>query len=319
MNDKSTGARDPLDLEPLRFLVGPTATGKSDLALELAERSGAEIVSLDSMLVYRGMDVGTAKPDAAARARVRHHVLDVVDPPERFTVQRYLAEVRAALVDIHTRGRRALFVGGTGLYLKILLAGLFDGPETDPIVRDRWSARYDELGGLALHAELRAIDSLSAERLHPNDKKRIVRALEVFEQTGRPLSDWQREWRAPDVRRAHFIVGLDSAVHEIDRAIERRTAAMLEHDWVGEVRRIQSSGGFGPTSIQALGYADVLELALGRIDRDECARRVALATRQFARRQRTWFRKFSETRWYTAQTKNPAGWIDGVLRELRLN
>lgn len=315
-SDAASGSQalpDPLESDTLRFLVGPTATGKSQLALELAERTGAEILSLDSMLVYRGLDVGTAKPSAAERARVPHHLLDLVEPDRRFTVQDYVAAARAALADLARRGRRGFFVGGTGLYLKILTSGMFEGPEADPLLRKNLEARYDELGAVAAHGELLRIDPASAARLHPNDKKRVVRALEVFEQTGRTLSEWQTEWRAPS-RRRWRIAGLELEVPELDRRIAERTHAMLDAGWAEEARRVREHPGFGPTAIQALGYREVLEFVDGRSDRDECARRIALATRQFARRQRTWFRKFGETVWFDAKTPNPVERLDGVRR-----
>lgn len=310
-------APDPLERRTLCFLVGPTAAGKSALALELAERAGAEILSLDSMLVYRGLDVGTAKPTAAERSRVPHHLLDLVEPSQRFTVQDYVAATRAALAEVEARGARAFFVGGTGLYLKVLTSGLFEGPAVDPELRRRLEARYDELGPRAAHGELLRVDPRSGARLHPNDKKRVVRALEVFEQTGRPLSEWQREWGAASSRR-HRIVGLDLPVPELDRRIEARTHAMLDAGWPEEARRVRDRPGFGPTAAQALGYAEVLELVDGRIDRQECARRIALATRQFARRQRTWFRRFPSALWFDPERTNPAELIDGVRRVFEL-
>lgn len=285
---------DPLEREPLRVLVGPTASGKTELALALAERAGAEILSLDSMLVYRGMDVGTAKPSAEERARVRHHLIDVASPAERYDVSRYLREARAALADVLDRGRRALFVGGTGFYLAALLRGLFDGPELDPGLRAELEDRAREVGPQALFDELRAVDPTSAERLHPNDVRRVVRALEVHAQTGRPLSAWQREWvdaPAPRALRAR-LVGLARPAEELEQRIVARTAAMLDAGWVEEARAVRVDPGLGPSAIQALGYAEVLALADGALDREQAVATIALRTRQFARRQRTWYRKF---------------------------
>jgi len=178
----------------LRFLIGPTAVGKSAAALALCERNGCEIVSLDSMQVYRGMDIGTAKPTPAERARVRHHMLDLAGPEERFDVQRYLRELEPVKADLARRGARALFVGGTGFYLKALTHGLFEGPGVDAGLRERLEQRYAAEGAEALHAELGRVDPPAAARIHARDRKRVLRGLEVFEQTGRALSDWQREW-----------------------------------------------------------------------------------------------------------------------------
>lgn len=292
---------DPLDAAPLHAVLGPTAVGKSALALELAERAGAEILSLDSMLVYRGLDIGTAKPSAAERARVPHHLLDLVDPPERYDVLRYLADARRAVADVRARGRRPLFVGGTAFYYRALVQGLFEGPPVDHELRARIEARAEAEGLAALHRELRRIDPDSATRIHPNDRKRVVRALEVFEQTGDPLSVQQREWGwsegRPPPGRARRVVALRRPAAELEERIRARTAEMLAAGWIDEVRALRDGPGFGPTSIQALGYSEVLLHLDGELDRDELRERIALRTRQFARRQRTWFRRFPEIRW----------------------
>jgi tRNA dimethylallyltransferase len=292
---------DPLDAAPLLAVLGPTAVGKSALALELAERADAEILSLDSMLVYRGLDVGTAKPTAAERARVPHHLLDLVDPPERFDVLRYLDDARRAVADVLARGRRPLFVGGTAFYYRALVHGLFEGPPVDPELRARFEARADAEGLAALHDELRRVDPDSAARIHPNDRKRVVRALEVFEQVGEPLSARQREWGWGDDRpppgRARRVVALRRPAEELEERIRARTEEMLAAGWIDEVRAVQGGPGFGPTSIQALGYREVLAHLAGELDQDELRERIALRTRQFARRQRTWLRRFDELHW----------------------
>jgi len=291
---------DPLDREPLTLLVGATATGKTALALRVAEVAGAEILNLDSMLVYRGLDIGTAKPDAGERARVPHHGLDLVGADERYDVQRFLADTRAALEDVQGRGRRALFVGGTGFYLAALLRGLFEGPAHDPVLRERLELHAREVGAEALHAELSARDPLSAERLHANDERRVLRALEVLEQTGRTLSEWQTEWEAGSPRLASArLVGLASEKATLDRRIAARTRAMLDAGWREEALRVREDPGFGPTAAQALGYREVLAWADGELERDEAEQTIALRTRQFARRQRTWYRKF-DAHWVEA-------------------
>jgi tRNA dimethylallyltransferase len=286
--------------EPLLFLVGPTAVGKTAFALELAEALGAHIVSLDSMQVYRGMDVGTAKPTPAERARVPHECLDLVEPSERYDVSRYVVDARAALERLRAAGRRALFVGGTGLYLRALAQGLFGGPSADLALRARLVARARVAGSPALHAELARVDPAAAARIHPNDEKRVVRGLEVFEQTGRPLSDWQREWGrdggAP-ARAPLRLVGLSLPAGELERRIRARVRAMLDGGWVEEARAIRDTAGFGPTASQALGYREVLELAAGGMDRAACEERVVQLTRRFVRRQGTWFRSFPAIRW----------------------
>jgi tRNA dimethylallyltransferase len=285
---------------PLRCLVGPTAVGKTAFAMELAEALGAWIVSLDSMQVYRRMDVGTAKPTPAERERVPHFALDLVEPSERYDVQRYLADARAAVAAVHARGKRALFVGGSGLYLKALTSGLHEGPGADLELRAGLEERVRMEGVPALHAELARVDPEAAQRIHPADKKRVVRALEVFQQTGRPISDWQREWgwhgRAP-LERELRIVGLALEPEALQERVRARVRAMLAQGWVDEARAIRDGVGFGPTAIQALGYREVLEHADGRLDRDALEERLVQRTRQFIRRQRTWFRSFAAVRW----------------------
>lgn len=280
--------------QELCFLVGSTAVGKSELALSLAEATGAWICSLDSMLVYRGMDIGTAKPSPEERERVPHFCIDLVDPPERFDAQRYLAEVEAARREAAARGRRLLFVGGTAFYLKLLVFGLFQGPPVDLEVRARLEERVESEGLAVLVGELARLDPLSAARIHPNDRKRILRALEVHEQTGKPMSELQRSWGwdGPAKPRPHRILGLRRSAELQEERIRERTRQMLEQGWVEEVRGIRDGCGFGPTSIQALGYRQVLRHLEGELDREACAAEIALKTRQFARRQRTWFRSF---------------------------
>ena len=302
---------DPLRRHAYRCLIGSTAVGKSRVALRLADRAGAEIVSLDSMQVYRGMDIGTAKATRAEQARVRHHMLDLVEPSERFDVQQYLHRLRPIVSDADARGQRLLFVGGTGFYLRALVSGLFEGPAVDMAIRRGIEQRCDAEGNAALHRELATIDPSCAARIHVHDRKRLVRALEVFQQTGRPLSAWQREWygedagagRAADAR----IVGLELPAGELDRRIATRVRSMLHAGWPEEAAAVRARTGFGPTAIQALGYREALALSDGAIELDACAASIALATRQFARRQRTWHRKLVQSRWCAAPAEDAGG------------
>jgi tRNA dimethylallyltransferase len=301
------GAEDALSKHEFHCLIGPTAVGKSRVALAIAERSGAEIVSLDSMQVYRGMDIGTAKPSSLERARVPHHMLDLVEPDERFDVQRYLTLLRPLLADAALRGRRLLFTGGTGFYLQALLAGLFEGPPIDVELRRSLEERCRAEGNSVLHAELASFDPRSSARIHMHDTKRLVRAHEVYRQTGRTLSSWQREWwgtgeasSRPATRRASRIVGLHLSVIELDRRIAERTRAMLAAGWPEEAASVRARTGFGPSAAQALGYREALALADGEMPFETCAQAIALRTRQFARRQRTWYRKLADAVWFPA-------------------
>lgn len=296
---------DPLDGLTIRALVGPTAVGKTALALRVAAAADCEIVSLDSMLVYRGLDIGTAKPSAAERQAAPHHLIDVVGPQERYDVQRYLKDVRNVLRELRTRDKRALFVGGTGFYLAALLRGLFEGPPIDAALRSSIEERVRVEGGELLHAELKGYDPEAAARIHPNDTKRLVRAIEVREQTGRTLSEWQREWgwhdgKAP-AERPSRIVGLELERDALDVRIRERTRRMLDAGWADEAARIRDTAGLSSTAIQALGYTQALALADGELDRASCEEEIALRTRQFARRQRTWFKKFPSITWLSAE------------------
>lgn len=282
------------DAAPLLALVGPTASGKTSLALDLCEGEGMEVLSMDSMQVYRGMDLGTAKASADDLARAPHHLIDIADPSERYDVQTWLSAADSALAGVLDRGRRGLFVGGTGFYLASLVRGLFQGPPVDHEVRTRIEARAGEVGAQALHAELTERDAPSAEKLHPNDVRRVIRALEVLEQTGRPLSEWQQEWNAePSPREARArIVGLHVPTEVLDRRIRERTRVMFDCGWPEEALRLEEAGGLGASAIQALGYTEALAVGKGEMEKDEAIDTVALRTRQFARRQRTWYRKF---------------------------
>ena len=311
---------DVLDRVPLRFLVGPTASGKSGLAIALAEesaRSGRplEIVSLDSMNVYRGLDIGTAKPTAADRQRVPHHLIDVADPRRRFDLQSYITLVRVALESMEERGAQPLFAGGTGLYLAALLRGVFQGPEADLGLREALQARAATEGLARLREELKAIDAESAERIHSGDERRTIRALEVYMQTGIPMSVHQAQWRAaePPARQTTArLAGLQMPTDELDERIRTRTAEMLAHGWPDEANRLHAAGALGPSASQALGYETAAAVARGELDAGDAASLIALRTRQFARRQRTWFRKF-EIEWVDPRSADAPGDLRTIL------
>ncbi len=290
------GGRKP-DLGPdCWFLSGPTASGKTARALDLARELGAEIVSVDSMAVYRGLDVGTAKPTADERRAVPHHVIDVVAPAERYSVARWLDDAASAVADCRTRGRRILFVGGTPLYLRALRDGLAPLPPAAPALRAALAAEAERLGSAALHARLAAVDPASAARIHANDTKRIVRALEVAETTGRPLSAAFAPTPHP-VFETQFLV-LDVPRAELHDRIDRRVERMFAGGIVEETAAaLAAPGGIGPTARQAAGYAEAIDLLAGTIDRPEAIRRTQVRTRQLAKRQLTWLRSFPGARW----------------------
>jgi tRNA dimethylallyltransferase len=275
------------------ILTGPTGSGKSRLALTLAEPLDAEIVSMDSMALYRRMDILTAKPSSADRARVpHHHLLDVLEPWESASVAWWLERARACCRDITARGKRVLFVGGTALYLKALLHGLFDGPPADDTVRARLTAEAETLGSTVFHARLAAVDPVTAARLHPNDVRRMVRALEVFELTGRPLSSWQGQWDAPPAGAPNRCLWLDLPRHILYSRIDARVDQMLTAGLVEEVRALRAQP-ISREAAQALGYKELLPYLDGQEDLKAAAERLRTRSRRFAKRQLTWFRSLT--------------------------
>jgi tRNA dimethylallyltransferase len=279
------------------FLSGATAVGKSGVGLALARRLGAEIISLDSMAIYRGMDVGTAKPTTAQRATVRHHLVDIVDPADEYSVAQYVDAAAESVADVRARGQKVLFVGGTPLYLKSLLRGLFDGPPANWEVREQIEAELANVGQAALHERLTQVDPVAASAIHPHDTRRMIRALEVFRATGEPISHQQltfEEGRPANECRV-FVLRRERA--ELHRRIERRVETMIGSGLIDEVRRLTADGHvLGRTASQAVGYREVLSFLAGEYGRDEMVERIKVRTRRFAKRQGTWFRSLSECR-----------------------
>ena len=279
------------------FLTGATATGKTRVALELAQRLGAEIVSLDSMALYRGMDIGTAKPTAAQQAIVPHHLIDVVDPQEEFSVAQYLDMARDTVAAIRAAGKQPLFVGGTPLYLKALLRGMFEGPPANWELRREVEEEVARVGAPALHRHLQEVDPVAASTIHPNDTRRLIRALEVYRATGQPISHQQMEFDdgALAERRRVFVLLRDR--DEQYGRINARVDEMLERGLVDEVRRLTADGRqLGRTASQAVGYREVITHLAGEWDYETMVTKIKTRTRQFAKRQGTWFRSLSECR-----------------------
>ncbi|WP_254510562.1 tRNA (adenosine(37)-N6)-dimethylallyltransferase MiaA [Anatilimnocola floriformis] len=300
---------DPIPVSPLPpvrdawFLTGPTAAGKTKVGVQLARRLDAEIISIDSMAVYQGMDIGTAKPSEEERAAVPHHLLDVASPRDEYSLSEYLDAAHTAVDEIRSRGKRVLFVGGTPLYLKSLLRGAYQGPPADWAFREQIEKELAEVGLEALHERLQVIDPLLAAKLHPRDKRRIVRALEVFRLTGQPLSHQQYQFDdAKSAAESHVFV-LQWPREILHQRIEARVDQMFAAGLVEEVKSlIAQHGSLSRTANQAVGYREVLEfLKLIPSERDrppvsigQCIDFVKIRTRQFAKRQETWFRSLSE-------------------------
>jgi tRNA dimethylallyltransferase len=279
------------------FLTGSTASGKSAVGIELAQRIGAEIVSLDSIALYRGMDIGTAKPTPQEQREVPHHLIDVLDPHEEFSLAQYIAAAGQVAAEIADRGRQVLFVGGTPLYLKGLLRGVFQGPPADWELRRQLADDAARDGGVRLHERLAAIDPAAAARLHPNDTRRLIRAIEVFEKLGRPISELQRQFEIERPVEECRVFVLDWPRTELCDRIDRRVEQMFSAGLVEEVRRLLAGPHpLGRTARQAVGYREVIEHLQGRHDLGETVELVRLHTRQLAKRQCTWFRSLSECR-----------------------
>lgn len=282
-----------MERPPLRFLaiMGPTASGKSALALELARRLGGEIVCCDSQQVYIGMDVGTAKPTREERRELPHHLLDVVHPDEAFHAARWAALARVALRNIAARGRLPIVVGGTGLYFRALTAGFFEAPAADASIRARHREEAARLGVEALHARLAGVDAAAAAVIGRRDLMRVSRALEIYEQTGVPITVL-RHAAAPPADLAPHVLALDPPLAELRGRIEARAHQMFEAGFEDEVRALRAAG-YGPTlrPLQALGYQQVGALLDGACSRAEAVAATVAATVAYARRQRTWFRK----------------------------
>ena len=282
---------------PVLAVVGPTAAGKTELALQVAERLGAEVVSADAMLVYRGMDIGTAKPTPEERARVPHHLVDLVDPGEEFSVARFQPLARQALADVLGRGRLPLLVGGSGLYFHAVVDE-FVFPPTDPAVRARLEAEAAEAGQAELYRRLAAADPSAAARIQPQNLRRTVRALEVIEVTGRPFSSFRRAMDAPVSRYRLTVLGLDPGPELLRARVAERVAAMAEAGLVEEVRRLAGQP-LSRTARQALGYKELLDAMDQGTPVADALEAVVRRTRAYARRQLAWFRRDPRVRWST--------------------
>jgi tRNA dimethylallyltransferase len=278
-------------------LVGPTGAGKTGLAVALAARVPLEVISCDSQAVYRGMDVGTAKPSPAERAGVPHHLIDVADPAEELTAARFAQLADAAIADVTSRGRLPLVVGGTGLWLRALLRGLVEAPPRDPAVRAELEARVAAEGAPALHRELARVDPGAAARIQPGDPVRIVRALEVFRLAGVPLSELQLRHAGGAPRYEATVLGVNPPREELHARVNERASSMFARGLEAEAAELARDPAVRARLERVMGYREALLLAGGAIDRDEALRRTAQEQRRYARRQLTWFRAMPEVVW----------------------
>lgn len=298
----------------LTFIIGCTASGKSKLGFELARRIGGEILAVDSMKVYRRMDIGTAKPGPAERSAVPYHLIDVVEPHEPFNAAAYVHCADAAIHDIARRGSPILVVGGTALYIKGLCEGLFEGPGENPELRATLRRRAAAEGTPALHRELQQVDPQAAERIHPNDFQRIERALEVFAATGQPISALQTQWKEAPQRYHCRFAGLRRVKEDQSRRINQRVRRMMEAGLLEEVRRLLADPR--PLSVQArqaVGYAELIEHLQGGCSLEDAVERIKINSRRLAKHQRTWFRRFPGVTWFDVAEDEP---VEAVLERL---
>jgi tRNA dimethylallyltransferase len=303
---------------PLIAVAGPTASGKSALAMRLARERGGEIVSCDSQQVYRGLDIGTAKPSAAERAAVPHHLLDVAEPHEPFSAAEFARLGRAALGEIRARGRLPIVAGGTGLYLRALLHGLFEGPSRDEALRARLERLAARHGDLRLHRLLGRVDASAAGRIAPRDRVRVVRALEVYFRTGRPISGEQREGAEPLGGFRRLVIGLDPGRTRLREAVVARTRRMMEEGLVAEVGSVIASGVPAEARpLRSIGYRQAVAVLRGEMTEAEAEAAIVTATMRFAKRQMTWFRHQEPgIRWFPdgeAAHAAATAWLDARI------
>jgi tRNA dimethylallyltransferase len=306
-------------LQPLLVIAGPTACSKTAAAIEVARHFDGELVGADSVQVYRGFDIGSAKPTLRELGGLAHHLLDVLDPDQEVDAVAYANLADAAIRDIRDRGRLPIVVGGTGLWIRALVRGLVDVPPVDPDVRRHLEKTAASEGAPALHARLAQVDPISADAVHPNDTLRIVRALEVYEQTGRPLGTLRAEHALGAPRYRTMLIVLDMDREQHSAVIERRAKQMLEAGWVDEVRSLRARWGDDIRPFGSVGYRDVLAHVRDEVPLEETLRRVRKSTRVYARRQRTWFKSEPGVSWRceSAELREPDG-LDRIAKGLGL-
>ena len=300
---------------PLICIVGPTAVGKTEIAIQLAQHLDAEIVSLDSRQIYRGMDIGTAKPTPDQQRAVPHHLIDCVGVDQPFSVAEYQLLADIAIAEIRGRGKRTMVVGGAGLYFRGIIDGLFDGPGADAEIRAKLQREADEHGNVALHGRLRRCDPEAADRVHPNNLVRVIRALEVYELTGKPISVLQGQWKMNEPRYLFRAFGLNMPRETLYRRIEERVDQMVEVGLIEEVKGLLDQDyPRNCVAMQSFGYKELIDYLDGTRTFDEAIALLKQNTRQFAKRQLTWFCNDPRIEWLdTSQFSAIDGIVDNLL------
>jgi len=294
----------------LLCILGPTAVGKTEIAIAVAQKLNAEIVSADSRQIYRYMDIGTAKPTPSEQAQIRHHLIDFVTPDEHFSVADYQRAADIAIQDIQSRGKQAMLVGGTGLYFRAVVDGLFDGPNADPEFRAKLMAEAQKFGAEVLHRRLSQVDPKSASRIHPNDIIRVIRALEVYEKTGKTISELQKEWNRASPRYSFVAFGINRERHQLYHRINERVDKMLAAGLLEEVKSLIARGyvkiplpplekgeNKNLPAMKGFGYKELIDYLNGKYDWNTAVDLLKRNTRRFAKRQLTWFRNDPRIKW----------------------
>jgi tRNA dimethylallyltransferase len=303
------------------LIVGCTATGKGRIAFELARRVGGQILSIDSMKVYRRMDIGTAKPNCERRQIVKHHLIDIVEPSEPFSVGRYVELADQTITELQNQPRPIIAVGGTAMYIRALIEGIFEGPVADPKIRQRLKEEAaTQSGRESLHARLCQVDPEAGQRIHGNDLKRIVRALEVYELTGKPISSFHTHFRTGQYRHNWQFIGLRRDKEEAARRINKRVKTMIEMGLVEEVKSLLAEPkGLSKQAAQAVGYAEIIEHLQGKIELNDAMEKIKINTRRLAKAQRTWFRSFQHVHWFDVMPDDtPDEVVDKIMHDMPL-
>jgi tRNA dimethylallyltransferase len=304
------------DETPIPVIMGPTAVGKTDLSLAIARDLEAEIIGADSRQVYRYLDIGTAKPSLAQRQAVPHHLIDILNPDDPLNAAGFARLARGCLHAIEARRKQPLVVGGSGLYIRALTDGLFAGPAANPHLRAALEAEAHRLGLQALHARLAAVDGAAANRIHPHDGVRVIRALEIYTLTGKPISYWQGQWQDPVRSRSFIFIGLMRQREDLRRRIAARTEGMLQMGLEGEVRKVLAMG-YAPTlpALHSVGYGEVIAYLGGVYDLAQVRERIERHTWRLAKRQMTWFRRIPGMHWISL-TETPTSAAIELIHKL---
>ena len=298
----------------LQILTGPTACDKTEIGFTVAQKIKGEIISADSMLFYRGMDIGTAKPSLDMRTIVPHHFIDIIDPWESYSVGRYVDDVESLIDAADSKDRKFLIVGGSPLYVKGLVDGIFNGPEADWDIRRELEVLADEKGNQHVHDILQKIDPVKAVELHPNNLRRIIRAIEVYRITGKPVSKLQEEYKLARKSYQFNILCIAREREDIYRRINERVGTMFDKGLVDEVKSLlENPEGLSKQAKQALGYKEVIQYLDGELTLDDAKEMVKQSTRRFAKRQMTWFRSFPDIQWLDAEELEGSGSISDEI------